>query len=60
MVRRILRWLGIATLLIGYPLLARYTHESAHNGSLGALVVSVPWHCLHGCWPGVHPNVAPC
>ncbi len=28
MARRILRWLGIATLVIGYPLLAHYTNES--------------------------------
>ena len=42
MARRILRWLGIATLLIGYPLLAHYTNESAHSGSLGALVAIAP------------------
>jgi len=42
MARRILRWLGIATLLIGYSLLAHYTNESAHNGSLGALVAIAP------------------
>ena len=34
----ILRWPGIATLLIGYPLLAHHTNESAHTGNLGALV----------------------
>jgi hypothetical protein len=34
----ILRWLGIATLLIGYPLLAHHTNESAHIGNLVALV----------------------
>ena len=42
MARRILRWLGIATLLIGYPLLAHYTNESAHSGSLGAVVAIAP------------------
>lgn len=42
MARRILRWLGIATLLIGYPLLAHYTNESAHSGNLGALVAIAP------------------
>ncbi len=42
MTRRILRWLGIATLVIGYPLLAHYTNESAHRGSLGALVAIAP------------------
>jgi uncharacterized membrane protein len=42
MARRILRWLGIATLLIGYPLLAHYTNESAHSGNLGALVSLAP------------------
>jgi len=38
----ILRWLGIATLLIGYPLLAHHTNESAHSGNLGALVAIAP------------------
>lgn len=42
MIRRILRWLGIATLVIGYPLLAHYTNESAQNGNLGALVAIAP------------------
>lgn len=42
MARRILRWLGIATLVIGYPLLAHYTNESAHSGNLGALVAIAP------------------
>jgi uncharacterized membrane protein len=39
---RILRWLGIAALVIGYPLLAHYTNESAHGGNLGALVAIAP------------------
>lgn len=39
---RILRWLGIATLVIGYPLLAHYTNESSHSGNLGALVAIAP------------------
>lgn len=42
MTRRILRWLGIATLVIGYPLLAHYTNESAQSGNLGALVAIAP------------------
>jgi len=42
MARRIVPWLGIAALLIGYPLLAHYTNESAHNGNLGALVAIAP------------------
>jgi len=42
MARRILPWLGIAALVIGYPLLAHYTNESAHSGNLGALVAVAP------------------
>ena len=42
MKRRIVPWLGIAALLVGYPLLAHYTNESAHDGSLGALVAIAP------------------
>jgi uncharacterized membrane protein len=42
MTRRILRWLGIATLVIGYPLLAHYTNESAQSGNLGAVVAIAP------------------
>lgn len=42
MARRILRWLGIAALVIGYPLLAHYTNNPAHSGSLGALVAVAP------------------
>lgn len=42
MTRRMLRWLGIAALLIGYPLLAHYTNESGHSGDLGALVAIAP------------------
>lgn len=42
MLRRIWRWLGIAVLAIGYPLLAHYTNESAHHGNLGALVAIAP------------------
>jgi hypothetical protein len=38
----ILRWLGIATLLIGYPPLAHHTNESAHTGNPGALVTIAP------------------
>ena len=42
MARRIVRWLGIAAVAIGYPLLAHYTNESAHTGNLGALVAIAP------------------
>ena len=42
MTSRIVPWLGIAALLIAYPLLAHYTNESAHDGSLGALVAIAP------------------
>jgi uncharacterized membrane protein len=42
MTRRIVPWLGIAVLAIGYPLLAHYTNESAHGGNLGALVAIAP------------------
>ena len=38
MAHRIVRWRGIAALVIGYPLLAHYTNESVHGGNLGALV----------------------
>jgi uncharacterized membrane protein len=39
---RIMSWLGIAALVIGYSLLAHYTNESMHNGNLGALVAIAP------------------
>lgn len=42
MPRRIVPWLGIAALLIGYPLLAHYTNVSAQGGRLGALVAIAP------------------
>lgn len=42
MTRRIASWLGIAALVIGYPFLAHYTNNSAHNGNLGALVAIAP------------------
>ena len=42
MARRIVRWLGIAALVIGYPLLAHYTNQSAQSGNLGALVAIAP------------------
>jgi uncharacterized membrane protein len=37
-----MRWLGIAILLIGYPLLAHYTNQSAPNSNLGAVVAIAP------------------
>jgi len=42
MAYRAVRWLGLAALLIGYPLLAHYTNESAGRGNLGALVAITP------------------
>lgn len=39
---RILRWMGIAGLLIAYALLAHYTNQSLDNGHLGALVAIAP------------------
>jgi len=41
MAPRIARWLVIAALVIGYPLLAHYTNESAQN-NLGAWVAIAP------------------
>lgn len=48
MAYRAVRWLGLAALLIGYPLLAHYTNESAHNENLGALVAMAPVLLLAG------------
>lgn len=42
MLVRILRGLGIALLLIGYPVLAHYTNASTHSPRLGALVAIAP------------------
>jgi uncharacterized membrane protein len=42
MLGRIVRGLGIAALVVGYPLLAHYTNESAHHGNLGAWVAMAP------------------
>ena len=42
MSHRIVRGLGIAALVIGYPLLAHYTNESANGGNLGAWVAAAP------------------
>jgi uncharacterized membrane protein len=42
MALRIARWLGIAALIIGYPLLAHYTNETAHLRPLGAAVAIAP------------------
>lgn len=42
MARRTVRWLGIASLVVGYSLLAHYTNEYAHSGNLGALVAIAP------------------
>ena len=46
MVIRMMRWLGIAVLMISYPLMAHYTNQSApngnYNGNLGALLAIAP------------------
>lgn len=42
MLYRIVRSIGIAALVIGYPLMAHYTNTSTHNGNLGALVAIAP------------------
>lgn len=42
MALRALRWLGIATLLIGYSVLAHNTYESTHRGNLSALLAIAP------------------
>jgi uncharacterized membrane protein len=39
---RIMRWIGIAALMIGYALLAHHTNNAVHNGNLGALVAIAP------------------
>ena len=36
------RWLAIAAVVIGYAILANYTNQSAHNGTLGALLALAP------------------
>lgn len=42
MTRSIVRWLGIAALVIAYALLAHYTNAYARNENLGALVAIAP------------------
>lgn len=42
MVRRVIRWAGIALLVIGYPLLAHFANASADNSRLGAVVAIAP------------------
>jgi uncharacterized membrane protein len=42
MALRIARWLGIAALVIGYPLLAHYTNASVQLRPLGAAVAIAP------------------
>ena len=42
MVGRFVRGLGIAVLVIAYPLLAHYTNRSAQHGNLGALLAIAP------------------
>lgn len=56
MARRVLHWVGVAALVIGYPMLAHHTNEAANDGRLGALVALAPavvlglvlaWHSNH-------------
>lgn len=56
---RMLRWLGIAVLVIAYPALAHYTNQSAHSASLGALVAIAPVVLLAMvfAWRSTHPVV---
>ena len=42
MLLRIMRWLGIAALVVAYPLLAHYTNNPAHDPRLGAAVSVAP------------------
>lgn len=42
MVLRVARWLTLAALIIGYPLLAHYTNESTQHRQLGAAVAIAP------------------
>ena len=42
MMLRVLAWLGIAALVIGYSVLAHYTNQPASNPNLGALVAIAP------------------
>ncbi len=42
MTYRILRWIGIGALVIGYPFLAHYTNQTTQNGNLGAVVAIAP------------------
>lgn len=42
MLRRWMRWLGIAALATGYPLLAHHVNRAGHESSLGALVAILP------------------
>jgi uncharacterized membrane protein len=46
MARRIARWLGIAALIIGYPLLAHYTNQRKDLHHLGAMVALAPMALL--------------
>lgn len=42
MISPILRWLGIAVIVIGYAVIANYTNQSPHNATLGAMVALAP------------------
>lgn len=39
---RVVRWLGLGLLLLGYPFLAHYTLMNVQNGQLGAVVAVTP------------------
>ena len=42
MALRIMRWLGIAALVMAYPLLAHYTNDATRDPNLGAMVSIAP------------------
>lgn len=42
MALRIMRWLGMASLVVAYSLLAHYTNDPAHDPKLGAVVSIAP------------------
>lgn len=42
MISPILRWLGVAVIVIGYAVIANYTNQAPHNAALGAMVALAP------------------
>ena len=53
MAHRIVRLRDIAALVIGYPLLAHCTNESAHGGNLGAMVAITKYWVRRGVLPNM-------